>query len=153
MTSAEPHDTNTSRATLVTLVLGAVLVALVGAFALHAVATQAYSASFSAGRTVEERAASAATAGGLEPWNAQSTSRAKVMAGWLLGKQLLDSGDYNGAIVALDAAYRLDIGDAELLALYKKAQDVQALDTNRKAHLQHGHEGPGGTLTPGDLER
>jgi hypothetical protein len=75
------------------------------------------------------------------------------MDGWLRGKQLLDAGDYNGAIATLDAAYRLDIGDAELLALYRQAQDAQALATNRKAHLQHGHEGPGGTLTPDQIER
>ncbi len=43
--------------------------------------------------------------------------------------------------------------EPDLLALYREAQAVQSLETNRKAHLQHGHEGPGGTLRPTDVER
>ena len=95
----------------------------------------------------------AARAAALEPFNRAFTTRDLVFRKWVLGKRLLDSGDYEGAIAALDIAYRNDIGDAELLALYHKAQDVQSEATNRKAHLQHGHEGPGGTLTPDQIER
>ena len=50
-------------------------------------------------------------------------------------------------------AYRNAVGDAEMLAYFKRIQAAWALDTNRKAHLQHGHEGPGGTLKPSDIER
>ena len=141
------------RATLVTVVLGVAIIVVVGAFAWHSVASQAYSASFSADRSLGQRTASAKIARVLEPFNARFVTRSQVMDGWLQGKRLLDAGDYNGAITVLDTAYRLDVGDAELLALYHHAQDVQALATNRKAHLQHGHEGPGGTLTPDQLER
>ena len=152
MTSADARTTD-RRATLVAVVLGVALIVVVGAFAWHSVASQSYSASFSAEGSLEQRTSSAKIARWLEPFNDRFVVRSKVMDGWLRGRQLLDSGDYNGAIAALDAVYRLDVGDAELLALYRHAQDVQALATNRKAHLQHGHEWPGGTLTPDQLER
>jgi len=152
MTSADAPTTD-RRATLVAVILGVTLLVVVGAFAWHSVASQAYSASFSVNRSLDQRSSSAKIARWLEPWNGRFVTRSKVMDGWLRGQQLLDSGDYNGAIVVLDAAYRLDIGDSGLLAFYHHAQDVQALQTNRKAHLQHGHEGPGGTLTPGQVER
>ena len=152
MTSADAPTTD-RRATLIAVVLGVTIIVVVGALAWHSVASQAYSASFSADRSLEQRSASARTARSLEPLNARFVTRSEVMDGWLQGRRLLDAGDYNGAIVVLDRVYRLDIGDAELLALYHRAQDVQALATNRKAHLQHGHEGPGGTLTPDQLER
>jgi hypothetical protein len=101
-----------------------------------------------AARTVWARRAAA-----IEPWNPEFARRARVLRQWERGRLLLDVGDYNGAVDALREAYADDVGNTELLALFKQAQDTQALETNRKAHLQHGHEGPGGTLAPEDVER
>ena len=74
------------------------------------------------------------------------------MVYWLTGQQLLDAGDYLRPVTVLREAYRRDVGDKELLALFKRAQDIQAIATNKKAHLQHGHEGPGSSLRPQDVE-
>jgi len=133
------------------LVVAVVIALLVGAWVL--VASASYERSFSADKTLAERMALADVAATMAPWNQRYSTRALVMDQWQRGAILLANGDYNGAIAALDIAYRHDIGDQELLALYHKAQDTQALATNRKAHLQHGHEGPGGTLTPSQVER
>ncbi len=102
---------------------------------------------------IAERTSSAVLAARLEPWNPTFARRAKTMLLWQRGQQLLASGDYNAAVDALREAYVSDVGNAELLELFKRAQATQALETNRKAHLQHGHEGPGGTLRPQDIER
>lgn len=133
------------------LVVVVVLVLLIGGWLL--VAAAAYQRTFSAGATLAERADHADVASAMEPWNSRYAARALVMENWQRGAQLLANGDYAGAIAVLDIAYRHDIGDQALLALYHQAQDTQALATNRKAHLQHGHEGPGGTLTEQQIER
>ena len=99
------------------------------------------------------RADSARLAARLEPWNAEYARSARVLGLWELGQRQLDAGDYNGAVDSLRVAYGNDVGNSALLALFKRAQATQALATNRKAHLQHGHEGPGGTLRPEDIER
>jgi hypothetical protein len=72
---------------------------------------------------------------------------------WEQGQRHLAAGDYNRAVELLGEAYKADVGNSELLDLFKRAQITQALATNRKAHLQHAHEGPGGTLRPQDVER
>ena len=72
---------------------------------------------------------------------------------WADGQSALEPATTTAPSRLLGEAYRLDVGNVELLAVFKTAQAEQALDTNRKAHLQHGHEGPGGTLQPEDLER
>lgn len=132
-------------------------IVVVGLLALVAVgvglaAQTASRTSFDSSTPLEQRAASAARAHALLPWDAAYTRRSRLLSAWLLGKQQLARGDYNAAVETLGTAYRLDIGNPELLALYRKAQDTQTLATNRKAHLQHGHEGPGGTLRPQDIE-
>jgi hypothetical protein len=103
--------------------------------------------------SVAERTASAQLAAGLEPFNPAFAHRAQVMVLWDQGQRRLAAGDYNGAVELLGEAYRADVGNSELLDLFKRAQATQALATNRKAHLQHAHEGPGGTLRPQDIER
>jgi hypothetical protein len=75
------------------------------------------------------------------------------MSLWTQGEALLAAGDYNAAVDTLRLAYVAEVGNSELLALFKRAQAAQALATNKKAHLQHAHEGPGGTLRPEDVER
>ena len=140
------------RGPLLAVLAAAALVVLL-TLAAGIAARGAYLGSLDASSTLEQRATSASRAHELAPWNAQYDLHSQLLSWWLLGKQQLDRGDYNAAVDTLDAAYRLDIGNAELLALYRRAQETQALETNRKAHLQHGHEGPGGTLRPGDVER
>lgn len=131
-------------------VLGVALIAV----AWSGAAELAYRASFSAGQGLDSREASARFAQHM----VACSTRYRVRAGWLEGQQLLDEGDYNRAVTILAAAYKLDVaddgrGDPALLAVFRQAQAVQARETVRKAHLQHGHEGPGGTLTPDDVER
>lgn len=140
-------------ALVVAVAAASVLVVAVGAVGYHAVATSAYRASFLRTRALFERAENAATASRMEPWNARFAVRSQVMSDWLRGLRLLDAGDYNAAVDVLAAAYRHDVGDEDLLALFQGAQETQSLETVRKAHLQHGHEGPGGTLRPQDIER
>lgn len=79
--------------------------------------------------------------------------RVHVLALWARDAALLAVGNYNAAVETPAVAYRDDVGDAQLLVLFKRAQRIQSDETVRKAHLQHGHEGPGGTLNPGDVER
>ena len=66
---------------------------------------------------------------------------------------LLAAGRLQGRREPADPTAGRTLAEPDLLALYRKAQEVQTVETNRKAHLQHGHEGPGGTLRPTDVER
>jgi len=144
-----PPERHRPRDVIVALAtFGVVIVAMLGWYFW---ANSAYQRSFSPTATLEQRASAADFAARLVPFDQRFWTRAEVMDGWLRGKRLLDSGDYNGAINALGAVYVLDIGDEELLALYTKAQDVQRIQTNWKAHAQHGHEQPGGVLRPEDI--
>jgi len=135
------------------------VVAMLVALAVVVAATGVHFAAVAASRRAQgpgelpARAAAARLAATLEPWNADLARRSRVLRQWELGKRMLDAGDYNGAVDELTQAYAGDVGNADLLALFKRAQEMQALATNRKAHLQHGHEGPGGTLRPQDIER
>lgn len=120
----------------------------IASVAWHATAWATYQASWTAA-TPAQRLQSAQRAARLEPWSTE----ANVRALWLRGDAELDSGDYNAAVETLAQAYRRDIGNRDLLADFRRAQRVQSLETVKKAHLQHGHEGPGGTLRPEDIER
>jgi protein involved in polysaccharide export with SLBB domain len=138
-------------ALLVCLGLLAILVA--GGLALHVTATTAYRRSFERTETLQQRSEAAAFARTLEPWDSRFGARAVVMHKWLRGSVLLSQGADLPAMLELQAAYRLDVGDQELLALFKKAQEQLTVHSNFKAHIQHAHEGPGGTLRPQDLMR
>ena len=132
------------------LILALLLVTFVGWWAL---ARSAYLRSFSSAYTLELRVAAAEQAAHMMPLSARYKTRAVVMAAWLTGKRQLDAQDWSGAVATLAAAYKLDIGDKELLALFQSAQAYQRIKTNWKAHSQHAHEGPGGSLTPTDVIR
>ena len=132
----------------------AVAATLLAGLALHLTASSAERhASGSGSGSLAERTAQARLATRLEPWNPRFAHRAYVMQLWEAGQRDLAAGDYNGAVELLRQAYRADVGNAELLDLFLRAQATQTLATNRKAHLQHAHEGPGGTLRPQDVER
>jgi hypothetical protein len=131
----------------------AIFVGLVAIFAIswHVSAGMAYQRSFDRGLPLGERASAAQFAARLEPWDGRLATRAVVMAKWQHGSVLLLQSAYLPAMLELADAYRLDVGDSELLALFQKAQQGLSVDSNFKAHIQHGHEGPGGTLRPQDL--
>jgi len=102
---------------------------------------------------VASRAAYARTAARIEPFRAGYVANADHLRGWAEGARLLEAGDFNRAVAVLNETLRTGPDDPELVALYRKATRIQAVETNKKAHLQHGHEGPGGTLRPEDIER
>jgi hypothetical protein len=132
-------------------------VALLAAFALvafvalgwHATASWQIFLSRDASRPIDARVAAGAAARSMEPWN--PTARAAY--GYARSQQLYARGRLTQAVDVMAAAYRDDVNDTEMLAYFKRIQAALTLATNRKAHLQHGHEGPGGTLRPSDIER
>lgn len=152
MSDGTPTSRASRRATLgVVVALGCALAA--SAVALHLRAQSTYRASLATGAALESRFADAYAAAALEPWNATYAQRKRLVAAWLRADTLLASGDYKGAVALLSSATGDTPAEPDLLALYREAQAVQSLETNRKAHLQHAHEGPGGTLRPTDIER
>jgi hypothetical protein len=160
--SSSHKSTNTSSSRLerharlqaLAVILGVIaLVGLLVMLGVHVSAMAAYRRSFDRSMSVDRRAASAVYAARLEPWKPQYALRAKVMTGWSHGALLLSQGADLPAMIELGAAYKLDVGDPELLATFKKAQAQLTLNSNFKAHIQHAHEGPGGTLRPQDLLR
>lgn len=140
-----PRTQRRAATALVAVVLAAVVVLAVAWFGAAEIA---YRASFSARSDLARREACARAAQRIDPWSRRYHARVT----WLAGDAALAAGDYNRAVVLLGEAYRDQVGNRALLADFRRAQDLQALETNRKAHLQHGHEGPGGTLAPGDVE-
>ena len=128
-----------------------VIVAVLALVALHLSAMNAYRASFDVKKALDERAAAALLAHQLEPWNGQSATRAIVMRKWQHAAVYLSQGAYLPAMQEYADAYRLDVGDKELLAQFQISQDLLTLHSNFKAHIQHAHEGPGGSLRPQDL--
>ena len=125
--------------------------AVIFAVSWHVSADMTYQRSFDRGLPLGQRASAARFAATLEPWNGRLATRAVLMAKWQQGSELVSQGAYLPATLELADAYKLDVGDSELLALFQKAQQGLSIDSNFKAHIQHGHEGTGGTLRPQDL--
>jgi hypothetical protein len=136
-----------------TLGLVFLLILVAAAVAVHLWALNAHEGSFSASTPLGQRVARATLAHRLEPWDATFATRATVMLEWLQGSRLLAQAKYLAATDTLANAYRHDVGDRELLALFVKSQDLLAIDSNWKAHVQHAREGPGGSLRPQDVIR
>lgn len=147
--ASRPITPRARRRTVPAAVAVALAAAIVLAVAWTGTGEIAYQQSFSARSNLAKREACARAAQRIDPWS----RRYRVRVKWLAGDAALAAGDYNEAVVLLGEAYRDHVGDRALLADFRRAQELQALETNRKAHLQHGHEGPGGTLAPGDIER
>jgi hypothetical protein len=134
----------------VTRAIGAVLaVGAVAAVVWAAAAGFSYARAGDASLPLTDRYAAATRALSLAPW----IPAVRARQGYLRSQVLFRAGKILGAVDVMAEAYRDAVGDPQMLAWFKKVQDALALDTNRKAHLQHGHEGPGGTLTPGAVER
>ena len=130
---------------------GLAVIALVFALLLgwHAVASWNILVARDPGTSLDAEVKAAATARAMEPWNPAT----RAADGYARSQKAYFQGHYPQAVDAMAEAYKDAIGDPEMLAYFKHIQAVMALATNRKAHLQHGHEGPGGTLKPGDIER
>ncbi len=135
------------------VIVAVIVVLALGALEWHHSASVSYRASLRVGIPLDTRATAANRAAQLEPWNRRFRMRATYVVAWLRSDELLRRGDYKDAVDVLSAAIGHTLAEPDLLALYHRAQDTQTLETNRKAHLQHGHEGPGGTLTPANIER
>jgi hypothetical protein len=130
--------------------VGAVLaVGLVAAAVWAAAAGFSYWRAGDASLPVTERYSAATEALKLAPW----IPAVRARQGYMHSQALFQRGDLLAATDVMAATYRDAVGDPVLLAWFRKVQDALSLDTNRKAHLQHGHEGPGGTLKPSDIER
>lgn len=136
----------TSRIGRVGLWLGVALLLCAGAY--HAIALSAYAASKDA-PTLAERAAGANRAASLEPWNRTF----EVRAIRLQAERLFDEREYDAAHALMQPVIAAGDGGREFVAYYHEVTRVWADKSSAKAHLQHGHEGPGGTLTTSDIER
>lgn len=134
------------------MMLACIVVLTSAILVAHAAAAYSYRMSL-ADVAIAQRAAYARRAARIEPFRRTYVANAEHLGGWAEGSRLLTSGDYNRAVAVLNETLRTGPDDPQLVALYRKASRTQALETNRKAHLQHGHEGPGGTLRPEDIER
>jgi hypothetical protein len=129
---------------------GAVLaVAIVATAVLAAAAGFSYLRAGDTSLPLAARYSAATQALKLVPW----LPAVRARQGYLHSQVLFGEGRLLAATDAIAAAYRDAVGDPVLLAWFRKMQDALALNSNRKAHLQHGHEGPGGTLKPSDIER
>lgn len=152
MGASSPTTENT--ATAVARIAWVLVLALaLGAVGWHVNAESRFRASRATGIGLETRFARAYSAAALEPFNRRYAARRLYVTAWLRADTLLAAGDYKGAVNLLSNTVGHTLAEPDLLALYREAQRVQTAETNRKAHLQHAHEGPGGTLKPTDVER
>jgi hypothetical protein len=136
------------RSRFLTAVAALALVAVALAAAVHLYSWLSYRASFPPGSLGQRRAA-IERALAMEPWN-----RAYGIRKVYLDAELLEGrGDNIGAYHVVRAALDTYPGDAGLRRYAKELYPKFYNDSSGKAHQQHGHEGPGGTLTPGQVER
>lgn len=142
-----PRGRHRQRALLSAVVLLASVI-----LAVHIAAVYSYRASLG-DSPISQRAASARIASRLEPFRRDFAAHAQHLGVWARGATLLEEGDYNRAVATLNRALQTGPDEPGLVALYREASRIQSIETVKKAHLQHGHEGPGGTLDPEDIER
>jgi hypothetical protein len=114
----------------------------------HVTAGNALGRSHDASLSLQQRLASAREARRLEPWRPAARSQAALLEGTILVQQ----NDLDAAKRVLKAAYLQDRGNVELRALLADVNRQIEVRDARKAHQQHGHEGPGGSLAPEDVE-
>ena len=95
------------------------------------------------------RTLAAAELASLRPWDASAKSEEAM----LRADRLIAADKLREAQEVLYRAYLADLGNKPLRAKLREVNlKVIAIDSG-KAHRQHGHEGPGGTLRPEDVER
>lgn len=114
----------------------------------HGVAFGAYRASFG-DASLETRLANAERAVQLEPWNHSfEVRRIRLEA-----EQLFVADEWDAAHKLMEPVIADRAGDAEFIEFYHTVNARWVPWSSGKAHQQHGHEGPGGTLRPEDIER
>ncbi len=129
---------------------------LVLAAALHGFGWWQFQRAADASLPTSQRLAAADTARRLEPFQAGWRARygaLRAQWGYERAQAFYVQGKLTPAVDAMAEAYKYAVGNQVYLTYFTKLQDEWAAATNRKAHLQHGHEGPGGTLAPKDIER
>jgi hypothetical protein len=129
---------------LLALVVGAVAIAA----GVHGFALSEYRASFGAGPTAS-RYDAIGRATKAEPWNRTFAAR----EAYVHAEVLLAKGDLEGGYQLLHRSVNRWPDDKDLDRLYRKVYPEWYEWSSLKAHVQHGHEGPGGTLRPEDIER
>jgi len=114
----------------------------------HGYAHASYRASF-ARAPLATRIESASRAAELEPWNRLfEVRRIRLEA-----ERLFLAEDYDAAHSLMQPVVAAREADAEFIDYYHVVNAEWIPASARKAHQQHGHEGPGGTLRPEDVER
>jgi hypothetical protein len=115
---------------------------------VHAYAWLEYRGSFPPASLAMRRAA-VSRAVAVEPWNRTFLARRDYVD----AEMLYARGDAVGAYNILHTAVYAYPGDEAVRAFYKKVYPEWYEIESLKAHVQHGHEGTGGVLTPQDVER
>ncbi len=136
--------------------LGAAGVMLLFVAGLHLFGVWQYARAGDASLTTLERVQAADTARRIEPFEQSWKARygaLRAQYAYEAATKFYAEGELVQAVDAMTTAYRYAVGNKKYLAYFVKLQDDLTAATNRKAHLQHGHEGPGGTLRPQDIER
>ena len=85
----------------------------------------------------------------MEPHN----DRFELRSILLRAEVLFEQKEWDAAHSLMQPVITQRRGDAEFVAYYRLVTARWADWSAAKAHLQHGHEGPGGTLRPEDIER
>ena len=145
-------DTAPRRRIIVPLAIAVAVVGLIAVTVLasvHLVAQDALARSRDEALTPAERLAEAQTALRLEPWRRDIVGATAFIEGTILRGR----GDLDGAKRVLVAALERESTDRRLRPLLVEVNREILVRDARKAHQQHGHEGPGGSLRPEDVER
>lgn len=130
---------------IILTVLGVLVLA---AAAVHAYAYAEWRASF-AQRPAAEQLAAAERAAALEPWVA--AYRARPL--WIRGEVARSHKKVATGYFLLHRAADIDPHDPDLHQALHAAYLDWYVATTWKAHVQHGHELPGGKLREQDVER
>lgn len=139
-------DTGSTRRAIACSLALIAAITLIAAY--HGFAHTAYRSSF-ASQPFAARIDSASRAIALEPWN--RTFEVRRMR--LEAERLFLAEEYDAAHALMQPVIAAREGDAEFVEYYHVVNAEWGAASARKAHQQHGHEGPGGTLRPEDVER
>jgi len=130
------------------LLVAVVVVVLFTAGVVHLMATSSLQRSRNTVLPSATRVTLARQAARLEPWRVDASSQLALLE----GATLYEKGDLAEAKRVLGEARLQDLSNKDLEALLRKVNRDIIVRDSRKAHQQHGHEGPGGTLAPEDVE-
>ena len=142
------HGSGASRTAVLVAAMAATLV-LVALLSVHVVSQTELARGRDGSLPLSTRLSATRQAIRLEPWRRDAASEAALLEATMLRHD----GDLDGAKRVLKAAYLRDRDNTELRRVLSEVnREIETRDA-RKAHQQHGHEGPGGSLAPEDVER